>query len=375
MTGYRILSMDDHVFEPQDLWTSRVDSEFKERAPHVARADDGDDWWFCDGAQICFCGGGTQAGVRYEEPEKLSYSDKYENALPGGNNPAERIKDMGTDGVELSVLYPTCGLTLYTVSDTLLVNALMQAYNNWLAEFCSYNPGRLKGIGLLNIDDVQWAVKELERCQKLGFIGATIPSYVDPVKPYQSPDYDPIWASAQDLGMPLSLHLSTNRAGAFNEQFADLSNSLGVDMVVNMDYWVRLSLTQLIMGGVFEKYPGLHVGSIEHEVAWAPYLLERMDYTYTQRPKLDHWIRFKDDTLPSDYFRRNVFLGFQDDAAGIQFRHLIGVDTLQWGSDYPHFEGTFPRSRQVLEELLAECTDEEKAKIAGGNGARVYDLN
>ncbi len=84
--------------------------------------------------------------------------------------------------------------------------------------------------------------------------------------------------------------------------------------------------------------------------------------------------QYKDDMLPSDYFRRNVFLGFQEDALGLRLRDIIGVETLQWGSDYPHQESTFPRSREILEEILADCTEEEKAKIAGGNAARVYQL-
>ena len=85
--------------------------------------------------------------------------------------------------------------------------------------------------------------------------------------------------------------------------------------------------------------------------------------------------KFKTDMLPSDYFRQNMFLSFQEDALGIRDRDLIGVDNLMWGSDYPHVESTFPRSRQVLEEVLAECTEEQKAKIAGGNAARVYQFH
>ena len=78
--------------------------------------------------------------------------------------------------------------------------------------------------------------------------------------------------------------------------------------------------------------------------------------------------------LPSDFFRRNVFLGFQEDSLGIRLRDLIGVDNIQWGSDYPHTESTFPRSREILEDILVDCTEEEKAKIAGGNAARVYNI-
>ena len=79
--------------------------------------------------------------------------------------------------------------------------------------------------------------------------------------------------------------------------------------------------------------------------------------------------------LPSDYFHRNVFLTFQEDALGIRDRQIIGVDKLLWGSDYPHFESTFPRSPEILEEILVDCNEEEKAKIAGGNAARLYHLD
>jgi predicted TIM-barrel fold metal-dependent hydrolase len=99
-----------------------------------------------------------------------------------------------------------------------------------------------------------------------------------------------------------------------------------------------------------------------------------MDYTYTQRVGRPYWYHFKEDMLPSEYFYRNVFVGFQEDALGVRNRDVIGVDNMQWGSDYPHWESTFPRSRQILEEILADCTEEEKAKIAGGNAARVYNL-
>ena len=100
-----------------------------------------------------------------------------------------------------------------------------------------------------------------------------------------------------------------------------------------------------------------------------------MDNTYTQR--VGPWLtenRLKDDLLPSDQFRTNCFLGFQEDALGLKDRDIIGINTLQWGSDYPHLESTFPRSREILDGMMISCTDEEKAKIVGGNCAEMYHL-
>ena len=136
-----------------------------------------------------------------------------------------------------------------------------------------------------------------------------------------------------------------------------------------------MSIADMIFAGVFERYPTLQVGSVEMELAWVPHFLERMDYTYTQRAQIGSWYRSKEDMLPSDYFHRNVFLSFQDDPLGIKMREIIGVDSLLWGSDYPHQESTFPRSREILGEILADCTEDEKARIVGANAARIYHLD
>ena len=114
---------------------------------------------------------------------------------------------------------------------------------------------------------------------------------------------------------------------------------------------------------------------MEHDLGWVPYFLHTLDSCYTQRPPEVSGYRYKGDALPSDFFHNNVFLGFQEDAFGIEVRNHIGVDKLQWGSDYPHVESTFPRSQAILEEILVDCTEEESAKIVGGNAARVYGLD
>ena len=370
MSSYRIISSDNHVTEPPELWISRAESKFKDRVPQVVRGEDSD-LWFCDGQRIGGVGGGSaDIGVRFENPGLMG-SKVHENRQ-GGWIPEEHVKDLDIDGVDVSIIYPTTGSLLYNVQDSELMDSICRTYNDWLAEFFSANPKRLKGIAMLNVDDVGVGVKELERVAKMGFVGCMIPVYPPEDHLYDQPEYDPLWAAAQDLGMPISLHISSNRGAS---EFADLANYRAT-FICNADHWVRMSLADMIFGGVFERYPKLQVGSVEHELSWAPHFLDRIDYTYIQRT--GEWItekRFKGDALPSDFFHSNVFLGFQEDGPGVRDRHIIGVDNLQWGSDYPHSEGTFPRSCQIIEEVLAGCTEEEKVKIAGGNAARIYHLD
>ena len=379
MASYRVISSDNHVFEPPELWTSRIEHKFRDRAPSVVhRSEDDTDWWVCEELKGVSGGsGGSQAGKRFMKPEErgaFRFADKMENVLPGGYIPEEHVKDLDVDGIYAGIIYPTAGLFLYpSVRDSELFNAICRAYNDWLAEFCRPFPQRLKGIAMLNVDDVQEGVRDLERCAKMGLAGAMIPLYPLAEKPYSSPEYEPLWAAAQDLGMPLSLHLLTTRPGP-NDPPLDLED-FDPALLTNTDHWVRMSLAQMIFDGVFERYPKLQVGAIEFELSWVVHFLDRLDYTYTQRPPYKSRRGFKEGMLPSDFFHRNVFLSFQDDALGVKLRDTIGVDNLLWASDYPHPEATFPRSRQVLEEILADCAEEEKAKIAGGNTARVYHMD
>ena len=368
MPSYRLISGDSHITEPPDLWAIRVEPSFRDRAPRLVREGDSDRW-YCDGRNVMGVNTGTQAGVRFEDPGRLTRVGTFESVRQGGYLPDEHLKDLDIDGIDADVLYPSIGLLLYSTPDGQLLSAVFRAYNDWIAEFCNVYPKRLKGIAMLNIDDVHEGAQELERCAKMGLVGAMIPVYLGWGIYYEEPRYYTLWATAQDLNMPLSLHVSTNR-----QEWGDPRGARAA-FQTNVDFYVRESLADMVLGGVFEKFPKLRVGAIEQGLAWVPHFLERIDYDYTQRAYNPAWHRYKEDMLPSDYFHRNVFLSFQQDGVGIRLRDIIGVDNLQWGADYPHPEGTFPRSREILEEILVDCTEEEKAKIAGGNAARMYSIN
>ena len=381
MAGYKVISSDDHVYEPADLWTSRIGANFGDQCPRVVR-EEGADWWYCDGEKILgFEGGGEQLGWRFTTPEKLSRGGRSEDVRPGAYLPEDRVKDMAVDGVEGEVIYPTVGVALGRVEDARLMNAVCGAYNDWMAEFCKPFPHMLKGIAMLNLSSVPVAVKEMERCANLGLAGALIPVYPPEELGYDSPEYEPLWAAAQDLRMPLSLHINT-RLLIINSRYRG-GHGQGPSGPVpetpsfraNVDHWVRMSFANMIFSGVFERYPKLTVGSVEMELSWAAHFLERMDFIYTQRAVPGTWYRFREGVVPSDYFHSNGFISFQQDAAGVRLRDFIGVDNLLWGSDYPHPESTFPETQQILTDILAGCSEEETTKIVRDNTARVYGFN
>jgi len=142
----------------------------------------------------------------------------------------------------------------------------------------------------------------------------------------------------------------------------------------NQEYDMKDNITAMIFSRLFERYPTLKVGLVEYEISWAPYLLYRMDRLYVERPARFGDLRFKGDAIPSDFFKRNVYISFQEDPVGVQLRHYVGVETLMWGSDYPHAESTFPKSREIVDKILEGVPEGEKVLIAGENCARLFHL-
>jgi predicted TIM-barrel fold metal-dependent hydrolase len=367
-----ILSSDSHVFEPPDLWKTRIDAAFRDRGPRMERID-GADAIVVEADQV-LSGIGliSNAGARFDAPETISGRARFEDVHRGGYDPEQHLADMRLDGVAGEVLYPSQGLFYFRVADTALMSAIFRAYNDWLAEFCRTDSARLKGIAMVNLDDVQDGIKELERAARLGLAGAMITEYPLEHRRYDQPEYEPFWAAAEALALPLSLHTATRRQGkirgAGDKTLRDASSR------ATKAFYPALSMCDMIFSGVFERHPRLTVAIVEFELSWAPHILASMDYTYRERHE-EAIHRFQDGLRPSDFFARNVVLSFQEDAVGIRLRDTIGVDNMMWGSDYPHSESTFPQSRKILAEILAGVPEDEQAKIVGGNTARVYGFD
>jgi predicted TIM-barrel fold metal-dependent hydrolase len=364
-----VLSSDSHVFEPPDLWQTRIDTAFRARAPRMQRID-GADQIVVEADQI-LSGIGliSNAGARFEAPESISNQGRFDDVHRGGYDPGQHLSDMALDGVAGEVIYPSQGLFYFKVADSLLMSAIFRAYNDWLADFCRTDPARLKGIAMINLDDIQDGIKELERAARLGFAGAMITEHPLDDRRYDQSEYEPFWAAAAALDLPLSLHTATRRQGKIRgvgERTLRDASSRATKV-----FYPAMSMCDLIFSGVFERHPNLTLAIVEFELAWVPHVLSAMDYTYRERHD-EAIVRFKDGLIPSDFFHRNVVLSFQEDAIGIRLRDVIGVDNMMWGSDYPHSESTFPQSRKILAEILAGVPADEQAKIAGGNTARVY---
>src|SRR4029079_15078127 len=194
-----ILSSDSHVFEPPDLWQTRIDAPFRDRAPRIERIDGADQIVVERDQILSGIGLISNAGIRSEAPETISAQGRFEDVHRGGYDPEQHLTDMELDGVAGEVLYPSQGLFYFKVADTALMSAIFRAYNDWLAEFCRTDPARLKGIAMINFEDVQDRSRELESAARVGLAGAMIAEYPAEARRYAQPEYEPFWAAAEAL--------------------------------------------------------------------------------------------------------------------------------------------------------------------------------
>lgn len=379
MLNYKIISGDTHVVEPPDLYTSRMPGKLRARAPYVKRLKTPEgkasDAWFLGDLQVGTIGSVSQAGQRFVDPEKIDFLGVWEGVPAGAYKPEAMITALEDDGIWGAIVQPSQGLLWYHLDDSELLSALCRAYNEWIAEFCHPYPQRLKGIGMLNVDTVDEACAELQRCARLGLTGMFIPVTPTPGQPYSDAMYERLWATAEELGMPLLMHLATQRANVPGCVVSvSFKTFTAAGMRPTQDYWVRYALTEMIFAGVFERHSRLCVGSVEHEASWAAHWLKQMDYTYRERPVYRGY-QSKEGFLPSDYWHRNLFAVFQEDEATVELRHRIGIENLLWGNDFPHSESTWPRSREFLATLLAGVPEEEVRKLTCDNAARIFHFS
>jgi predicted TIM-barrel fold metal-dependent hydrolase len=376
MPDYPVISADSHIVEPPDMYSSRIAPRFRERAPRLERRQtpSGRDYdaWVIDGLQVGTLGAVMQAGQRFEDPAAIDFLGVWEDVRKGAYDPSAMLRENEEDGVWGSVLQPSQGLFWYRMPDSELLSEICRVYNDWIADFCNADPGRLKGIAMLNVDDVEAGCRELERIAKLGLVGAFIPVSPLPERPYRDPAYDRLWATAQELAMPLLLHIATNRHGVPGCEFTMKLDELTGAGRSTTDFWVRYSLSAMVFAGVFDRFPGLRVGSVEHETAWIPHWLKQMDFTYLERPVFTKGWKSRDGMLPSDYWKRNMFVEFMEDDLGIQMRDHIGVDNMLWGSDYPHAESTWPRSRDFISRIFKGAPAADVKKITCENAAKMF---
>ncbi len=368
MTTYRIISGDSHFVEPPNMWAERIDKKFRDRAPHTVKGYGGreGEFFVCENIVPVAVAGLFGSGKTAEElPEHAKKG--FEAAPKSVWEPAERLKEQDQDGVSAEVLYTSFGMLLYGMDNAELRAAAFRAFNDYAADYCSYNPRRLVGLCSVTLEDIPGAVAELKRCAQKGFKGVMICCSPPDERPFSHPDYDPFWAAAQDLNLPVSLHILTGSRG----HGIDFSKILVSYMRLPSE--IQRTLSFMIFAGVLERFPRLKLISAECDTSWIPHFMYRLDHAYD---RLRHFEHVSLPMLPSEYVKRQVYATFQFETMRKDLVEVYGADNMMWSSDYPHTDSPWPRSRQYIEgDAFQRITPEETQKIVGDNAARLYSIN
>jgi predicted TIM-barrel fold metal-dependent hydrolase len=360
----KVLSADSHVLEPPDLWTTRMESKFRDRAPHLIHEHNGrkGDFIACDGLRPFNPTGLGSAGIPPEELEKFSEGG-YAVCRPGSWDPAERLKDMDLDGLQAEIFYCGFGMSLFSHPDDEFQRDAHRAYNDWAFEYASYAPTRLFPIANISMTDPQADLDELNRVKKMGFRGIFVSN--DPLESrrYDNPMWETFWTAVEEHDMPVNVHILTRQGGG------QIGSNQIVDGVV-LPVPAFKTIAEMITGAVFENHPDLKIISVENDIGWIPNYLKRLEwYSYRFGPRYPQM-----KMNAADYWKRQVYATFQDDVPGVRCRDLIGVDKLMWGSDYPHFDSTWPNSQKAIERNFEGVPADEMELILGGNMIQVYNL-
>jgi predicted TIM-barrel fold metal-dependent hydrolase len=393
-----VVDADGHVYEPEDLWTARMDAtRWGDWIPRRVVEDEYYDVVYTGGVVR---GGGRElqdqmaaaVGMTAREFHDLTQSLHRE----GGHDPKARLADMDAEGIDVSVLYPSQGMffgpadPIPALHDVEFVSACERAYNEWLSEFCSADPARLYGIAAVPLQDPPRAVQELEYAVgELGLRGAFIrPSaYVDEL-PLNHPVYDPFWSACQNLDVPVALHpgvhvdtpgacrkfnlvMETENLMVSNMAMDEIHGGSALGQAVGNTVDMVVSLGRLLMGGVCERFPRLRIAFLESGGGWVPTQLERMDEQVEAFPLEKRWLSM----LPSEYFKRQCWVSFEPEEWNLAAcAGFLGSDRVVWASDYPHPEyhdGVVDEVR----ESIAELDDDAQARILGTNAGELYGIS
>jgi len=388
MPDFKLISADSHVNEPPQAW-ERVQKEYGERAPRVVKDPPGVPkgvWLLIEGRPPVGLSHYSKGlvvsknqGISEVEQEKhfetirFNENFRYED-YPGGWEPAARLKDQDTDGIEAEILFSSAVRQLYSIIDEPFQRAIFRSYTAWLQEFCSHNPKRLIGLATLSILDIEHTVADIHEYASQGFRGVQIPTRIKD-SGYYEPKYEPMWAALEETGMIVNVHTSATQGVARKhyEGPRDIDpkkQSLGF---ANKQAPAQQFLGNLILSGVFDRHPKLKIVCAEFDVGWVANLVQQVDYWFGRASTFDAEKNIN-RLPPSAYFKTNAFFTYQDDRAGVLTAPVFGEDNFLWASDYPHGVTTWPNSQATVDRNCAGIDPAVKRKLNHHNVAKLYRL-
>jgi predicted TIM-barrel fold metal-dependent hydrolase len=387
-----IVSLDDHVVEPPDIWTSRLPAKYRDVGPHIVMAPagtpvldggtykeapgtEGPDvaWWFYEDQQYSVKRLIAAAGYPAEEIGFDAIT--FDQMRPGCWQPQARLDDMTMNHVEASLAFPNyprfCGQIFLKAKDKELARLCVEAYNDWqVDEWCAGSAGRLIPLCLVPLWDVELAAAEVRRNAARG-VKAVAFSELPPwlgLDSIHSGYWDPFFAACAETGTVVAMHI-----GSGTKTITSSDDAPDAVQAVNMFANSALSLIDFLFSGVLVRFPELKLLYAEAQIGWIPYVLERVDDVWDVHRGWSNSQRNVSEP-PSQYYYRQVVSCFFKDGVGVENLDRVGRDNIAFETDYPHQDSTWPNTHQVAKELFGQLDAETVHKIVRGNAIRFLGL-
>lgn len=370
-----LLSIDDHMIEPPDMFEKHMPASMKDQAPKLTKVD-GKDKWVFQGEAVGVAGLAAVASWPKEEwcfdPTDLS------EMRPGCYDVDERVKDMDANGMLAGMNFPTfagfAGTHLAKMPDKALTHAAISAYNDWaIDEVAGAHPGRFIPLSILPILDIDAAVKEIHRVAAKGCKAVSMPEtpYGIGLPSFASGHWDPVFAAMLDTGMTPCMHIG----GGFG-LVKRPAEAIMDDLIILAPQVMAITVTDIILGGLLQRFPDLKIALSEGGIGWVSFFLDRLDRHVTNQ-SWTHLDKLPAGKTPTEVWKEHFLACFITDPSALHLRDRIGVNTLAWECDFPHSDCTWPNSPEVLlgELNAAGCSDADIDAITWKNVANFFDYD
>jgi predicted TIM-barrel fold metal-dependent hydrolase len=358
-----LISADSHVIEPGDLFVRALGRRYGDATPRPIPA------WKGRKGKFYFTGYEAYITEALVEGEGAL----QRKILRASTDPYARLDCNDEDGILAEIVNPTAMLYSMRIRDRRLAQDCCRVFNDWLAEHCAADPARLFGTAVIFMEDVDWAVGELERIARKGMVGAMINCDARPEWPrYREPHYDKFWARAQALGIPVVLHIITGNArDSFTMHGDERTEAPRTSWYLLTEAAPVLS-AEFIFGGILDRFPNLKLVLSEYEVSWLVYWMFRA----VQRQKqLGPAIGMKMPKRDIKDYMRNVYHGTVDDPYVDRALGVVDMKTVLWGSDFPHARCTYPNSHRAVKRAFGKLPAKVLRDITFGNAQRLYAID
>lgn len=365
-----LVSVDDHVVEPPDLFEGRLSKKAAELAPKLERLANGREVWMFEGSALPNVGLNAVAGRVPEEYglDALAFSEMR----AGCYDIDARIRDMNVNGVLGSLNFPSIagftGQLFMTMDDKDVAVELLRAYNDWhVDDWCGRHPGRMIPLAVPPTWDPQLMAAEVRRMADKGCHAVTFSENPEKLRQpsWHGDHWDPFLAACEETGTVICLHIGSSSTTVITAMDAPIDT-----MITLQPMNIVQCAADLVWSPVFRKFPRLRIALSEGGIGWIPYFLERIDYVYRHH----HQWTNQDfgGRLPSEVFNENILTCFIDDAVGMEVRHHLNMDHVHWECDYPHSDSTWPQSPEMAMAYLDGLPRDDIDRITHLNAMRNF---